>query len=90
MERGRPVKLVNEDLLRYLRGLNFTWEAISYILGVSSKTIQRRAKTWNITSFDSLTDSDLDRIVLTILSQFPQSGEVMVCGHLRAMKVRRN
>lgn len=84
------MKSVDREVLAYLRGLRFTWEEISSILGgVSSKTLQRRAKTWNITSFTTIVDSDLDRIVYSILSRFPRSGEVMICGHLRAMKVRR-
>lgn len=47
-------------------------------MGTSSKTIQRRAKEWNIPTYS---DSAL------IISDFPNSGEVMVKGHLLSQKV---
>ncbi len=84
---GRPQKLVDKDQLELLRSLLFTWDEIAALLGVSSKTIQRRAKEWNIKIYSSISDADLDRVIGTIISQFPQSGEVMLSGHLRALKV---
>ena len=85
--KGRPCKSVDRELLGHLRELRFTWEQISSLLGVSSKTLQRRARQWGITTFGSISDEDLDGTVQSILTQFPQSGEVLMCGHLRARKV---
>ena len=44
LDAGRPKKFVDKEELLYLRQtLGFTWKEIASILGVSSKTLQRRA-----------------------------------------------
>ena len=48
--------------------------------------LQRRAKQWGITTYGSISDAELDEVVAYVLSRFPQSGEVMVRGHLQAHK----
>lgn len=84
---GRPTKVINKEQLQYLRSLNFTWEEIGSLVGTSSKTVQRRAKEWNILTYSTISDEDLDTTVNDILLQFPSSGEVMIRGYLQARKV---
>lgn len=62
-------------------------EEISSILGTSPKTIQRRAKEWNLPTFSSISDSELDSIIRDLLSQSPTLGEIIICGHLKSRKV---
>ena len=72
-----------------MRSLQFTWNEIASLLNVSSKTLQRRAKEWNIEKYSADVDDDtLDQIVQEIKSQFPRSGEVIIRGHLNSQKDR--
>lgn len=84
---GRPKAAVDRDKLEFLRSLHFTWRDISAILGVSVKTLQRRAKEWNITTYSTLIDSELDEIVREYLHSFPSAGEAMIRGHLQSVNV---
>ena len=86
--QGRPQKAVNEEELRYLREtLGYTWNEISSLLSVSSKTLQRRAADWGIHKFTGISDRCLNEEVDSIIARFPNSGEVMINGHLRARNV---
>ena len=82
---------MDRNRLEFLRGLNFTWSEISTILGVSAKTLRRRAKDSLIYKYTLLSDSEIDGLIRAILSEFPRSGEVMLSGHLKArcINVRR-
>ena len=84
---GRPKRFVDREQLEYLRSLRFTWSEISSLLGASPKTLQRRAKEWNITTYSNISDDALDEIVQQTLSRFPTSGEVMLRGHLNSQQV---
>ena len=84
---GRPKAAVDGDKLEFLNSLHFTWRDISAILGVSVKTLQRRAKEWNITTYSTLIDSELDEIVREYLHSFPSAGEAMIRGHLQSVIV---
>ena len=86
--KGRPRHPIDQEQLRFLRSLHFSWEDIAAMLGTSAKTVQRRAKEWNITTFSEISDSDLDQIVSSILAQFPCAGEVMLRGHLQSLQVQ--
>ena len=84
---GRPRVNVDRSHVQFLRGLHFTWSEISSILNVSVKTIQRRAKDWNFTTYTDISDDALDTTISEILAQFPSSGEVMLNGHLSSAGV---
>ena len=86
--QGRPQRAVDKEELRYLRQtLGFTWSEIAALLGVSSKTLQRRALDWGIYKYTRISDELLNEEVDDILSRFPHSGEVMVNGYLKARNV---
>ena len=80
--RGRPKLEVDRERLQYLRSLRFTWGEIASINGISSKTVQRRAKEYGITKYSDVTDSNLDRIIWNVLHANPAAGEVMIIGRL--------
>ena len=65
----------------------YTWNEISSLLSVSSKTLQRRAADWGIHKFTGISDRCLNEEVDSIIARFPNSGEVMINGHLRARNV---
>ena len=55
------------------------------------KTLQRRAKGWDLTKFTAnLTDSQVGDMVRNLLKDFPASGEVMLSGHLKASGIILN
>ncbi len=81
--KGRIQLEVDISRLTELRMLNFTWSQISLLMGVSTKTLQRRAKAANIVKYSSISDSETDHYVEHIVNEFPRVGEVMLAGHLR-------
>lgn len=89
--RGRPPLPVDRDCVAYLRSLNFTLLEISSVLGVSSRTLQRKAQEWNISRFTVISDESLDHEIYQIKRDFPNSEEVMIAGHLlsRSIHVQR-
>ena len=80
---GRPKITVDKDEIEILRSsLHMTWKEISLMMGVSAKTLQRRAREYNIKRFSSITDRELDVITTNCLEDFPQAGQVMLQGHM--------
>jgi len=84
---GRPKTIVDIDHVKHLHSLRFTWKEIESLVHVSSKTLQRRTKEWNIKRYTDIDDESLDEIVREAKSQFPASGEIMIRGHLNSQKV---
>ena len=87
LRKGRRRFQVDRGTLERYRSLKFTWDQIGSLLGTSGKTIQRRAKEWNIESYSSITNAALDDLVRRIVSDFPNAGEVLIQGHLMSQKV---
>ena len=73
--KGWPKIIVDQEQLEFFRSLHFSWEEIATILGISSKTLKRRAREWNIPNFSTLTDAEPDRIVREYMQQFPNCGD---------------
>lgn len=91
-EKGRPKFLIPRAQLVGLRSLNFTWKAISEMLGVSEKTILRRRCEFPLPigedTYSSITDEQLDEKISSILNSSPNSGERMVIGALTARNIK--
>ena len=85
--RGRPLLIVSRSELEHLLSLRFTWSEIAAILNVSVKTLQRRAKEWDLTRYTNTTLATLEESVREILHNFPSCGEVMINGHLKSNEV---
>ena len=85
---GRKAIEVDRGTLVYLKSLGFTWKQVSDILGPSSKTLCRRATEWGIITYSTITDLELDVKVAALKHNFPNSGEVMINGHLMAQNIR--
>ena len=69
--------------------MRFTKNQISRMLGVSTRTITRRMDEYNLASveFSGLPDQELDRIVMEIHQQFPQSGYRQVLAVLNSQGI---
>ena len=86
--KGRPPLKVDKRHLNFLLSANFKWKDISAILDVSVKTLQRRAKNWNLSKFhQNINDDEVDTIVREIIDRFPTAGEVMLAGYLKSQSV---
>ena len=85
--KGRPPRPVDREQVESLLKLRFTWKEISSLLDVSPRTLQRRAREWQITKYSSISDDTLDEAVGSIIGQFPLSGEVMIKGFLQSQNV---
>jgi len=84
----RPRYLVDRDLVTRLRNESFKWEDIARMLNISSKTLIRRRKEFEMPigqdAFSNIEDEDLDEHVRDILENTPDAGRHLVEGGLRA------
>lgn len=82
---GRPTFCIDLDQVFEMRGLSFTFDMISKILGVHRSTLWRRIKESGreYESFSSMTGEALDTIITDFKTFHPLSGERMVIGMLR-------
>uniref|UniRef100_A0A3B3D677 Integrase core domain-containing protein n=1 Tax=Oryzias melastigma TaxID=30732 RepID=A0A3B3D677_ORYME len=85
----RPSYVVTREQLSFLRSCGFTASQISGILGVSTKTVKRRLRLFNMTrSFSAISDADLDEVVQDIVAGNDLIGPEAVRASLRADGVR--
>lgn len=81
--RGRPSKA---DQLEYLRSLSFSWTEISAMLGISRMTLYRRHIEYGMLRDGRSIDYDELLVLLREMRvDFPDMGEIMVRGRLRAL-----
>ncbi len=86
---GRPKIIISRGQLEFLVSMGFNKTQLSRMLGVSTRTISRRMTGYNLegVQFSDLTDEDLDRIVIDVHRQFPQSGYRQVLAILRSQGI---
>ena len=87
---GRPSYDINEDQLRSLIDLRFTVLQISELLHVSTRTIERRLAECGISarSFSTITDEELDSVVMEIRTFHPNCGSKSLAGYLASRNVK--
>ena len=86
---GRPPYVIEEEQIRFLREMHFSWKKISDLLGVSESTLRRRRLMYGVTDQEELrwtqiTDSDLENIVKEIQELTPNIGQARLVGALRS------
>uniref|UniRef100_A0A3B3QRV3 Integrase catalytic domain-containing protein n=1 Tax=Paramormyrops kingsleyae TaxID=1676925 RepID=A0A3B3QRV3_9TELE len=77
--------------LMNLRDLGFNWTAISRMLCVNIRTLfnhRRQLGLLDYGSFSSLSNTELDNIILRVLALTPNAGETYIAGSLRGRGVR--
>lgn len=72
-----------------MREHGYTWEQVANTLLVSRVTIWRRLRDLGLqcTLYTSLSNSELDDIVSSLVRRFPLNGVVMMWGHLRSLNI---
>ena len=87
---GRPKFNIPQEQLRFLIEQGFTVLAIANILGVSSRSVERRLSENGLSCrsfYSTISDHDLDAIITSILTEFPKTGYKRMIGFLRARGV---
>ena len=75
--RGRPKYVVAQEQLEFLIEGHFSVPEISKLLGVSTRTVERRMSEYGLNirqSYSQINDSDLDGVLNGILKDVPNSG----------------
>ena len=84
---GRPKFLVTQHQLQYLRSMSFSWIKISQILSISTMMLYRRRQDYGMLGEPNgtLTDSELQSVIMQLQSDMPALGQTTVWGRLRLM-----
>jgi len=88
---GRPRFAIAEDHLCRLLQVGFSVPHIAHLLGTSVRTIRRRMEEFGLSVSDfysSISNNDLDGVVIEVLTHFPNSGYRTMAGHLRRHGIR--
>lgn len=84
--RGRPKFDIKADQLEYLRSLSFSWKDIAAMLGICRMTLYRRRVEYGmLRDGRSIEDDELLILLREMRIDFPDMGEIMVRGRLRAL-----
>ena len=82
---GRPRFAIPRDQLFFLIENNFTAPQMAEMIGISLRTIHRRMSEYGLSigsRYATLTDDELDQIVIQIQDEFPTCGNRQMYGHL--------
>ncbi|KAF3833271.1 hypothetical protein F7725_026936, partial [Dissostichus mawsoni] len=88
---GQPKIVIEREKLTHLLNTHLPVSCIAKCLCVSRRTIYRTMQEFGLSirgSYSTMTDQELDNIILGIKSQMPNAGYRMVQGHLVSMGLR--
>ena len=90
---GRPKLDISEEQVISLKLLSMSWTKIAQLLGVSTKTIQRRRLSFekDQPTHTLVNENDIDELVKYIISMNANAGEKMILGALlsRGYRIQR-
>ena len=89
--RGRPQYLISMEQLEFLRGLYFSWTKIANIVGVSTKTLERRRQALGIMNelgWSEISDDNLKQVMVEVQRLTPRIGQTRMQGALRSRGLR--
>lgn len=81
---------LDEEQIRLLRTLCFSWVSIAQIFGVSRMTLYRKRVALGIIGeerFSEITEYDLKSVISLVKAAMPDCGERMVLGYLRSQGI---
>lgn len=88
---GRPKLVISQEQLETLLEMRFDCPTIAELFGVSLSTIRRRMTDYGLTvrsCYSTLSDQELDHLVLQLKYDYPSSGYRVIDGILRSQGFR--
>lgn len=88
---GRPKLVISQEQLEKLLEMQFDCPTIAKLLGVSLSTIRRRMTDYRLSvksCYSTLSDQELDQLVLQLKYDYPSSGYRVIDGILRSQGYR--
>ena len=85
---GRPKICLTREILEYFIGNGFSATQVAMLTHVSLSTVRRRMSEFGLSIrslYSDIHDSDLDRVVVTVLGQHPHFGYRLMRGYLAAL-----
>ena len=82
--RGKPSIKIDAEQVHGLKVLNFSWNDIAKIIGISARTLRQKRLTFQTVcpTHTELTDEELGLLLTEIVSGNPNAGERVILGHL--------
>ena len=86
---GRPMIIISLDAIELLRSNGYTWNEIANAMQVSRTTVWRRMRDsgYQMKSFTSISDDELDSIVASIQRENPNCGQQLIKGYLNSRNI---
>ena len=81
--RGRPKYVIRREQLLFLRDLRFTWTKISFMYGVSRRTLYNIRSDLGLiephySNFTAISDNDLKAIIQETKREMPEAGQNII------------
>lgn len=90
-QRGRPVKHINERLLRsvFSRSRNISKSKLAKVLGINRNTLSKRLTEFGIrTQYSDIGDEELDDLLRAYRLEKPDAGQSYIISFLRSLRIR--
>ena len=93
---GRPSLCLPRDTLDFCQSMGLPWSEVARRFGISTRTLLRRRHEYGLASgrstFDEISDDELDQIVSSCLETTPNAGETLIRGSIadRGLHVQRD
>ena len=90
-QRGRPKYILPQEQVEFLVERRFSVPQMSKLLGVSSRTVERRMSEYGLSirqTYSAINDNELDDLLRRILREFPNVGYKRMTGLLFARGIR--
>lgn len=86
---GRPRLDVRIEDILLLRRLNYSWTKVARMLNISCHILYRLQENGiNTSSFTNISESELDQLLSDVKAEHPNTGEVMLQGHLLHLGIK--
>ena len=83
--QGRPIVVLNLEMVELLKGCGYTWSEIASLLQVGRTTLRRRLKEgdYDVQKCSDICDDELDSILSQLHRDHPNCGQLLLLGYLR-------
>ena len=82
-----PKCFIPKEPIEQLHSYGLAWTDIANILHISERTLYRRQAYGILRKYSSISDTELDSVIVNILNATPNAGEKLVIGSLRSRNI---